>query len=196
MTKPDENEMDKELDNSPPQEELKKELEEQLKEQKDKYLRSLADMENTRRRMQKERQDMTKFAIDNVLCDFLDPLDNFEKALGFAETMSDEVKNWAIGFQMIMTQLKNILDQHGAKPFESKGKQFDPHLHEAVEVEETTKLKDGYIIEEFVRGYVSGERTLRPAKVKVAKAPAPKPKETDTEDNNLEKTESSKSEES
>lgn len=150
---------------------LTQDLENQLKEQKEKYLRSLAEIENTRKRMQKERQDMTKFAVDNILCDLLDPIDNFEKALGFADKMSDEVKNWAIGFQMILTQFKDVLDQHGAKIFDSKGQVFDPHLHEAVEVEETPAHNEGTILEVFVEGYLSGERTLRPAKVKVAKTP-------------------------
>lgn len=156
-------------------------LENELKEHKEKYLRSLAEIENTRKRMQKERQDMTKFAVDNVLCDLLDPLDNFEKALSFAEKMSDEVKNWATGFQMILTQLKNVLDQHGVKPFEALGKPFDPHLHEAIEVEETLEHKEDTVIEVFIQGYLSGERTLRPARVKVAKSPK---KELKQDDNN------------
>jgi molecular chaperone GrpE len=153
--------------------ELSKEqlLQQELDEQKEKYIRSLAEMENTRKRMQKERQDMTKFAVDQVIADFLNPLDNFEKALGFADKMSDETRNWALGFKMILTQLQDVLTEHGVHPFHSVGTQFNPHFHEAVSVENTTEHPDGYILEEFSRGYKSSDRTIRPAKVKVAKHP-------------------------
>ena len=153
--------------------ELSKEeqLQLELEEQKEKYIRSLAEMENTRKRMQKERQEMTKFAVDQVITDFLNPLDNFEKALSFADKMSDETRNWAMGFKMILTQLQDVLTEHGVHPFPSLGNTFNPHFHEAVSVEETTNHPDGYILEEFSRGYKSSERTIRPAKVKVAKHP-------------------------
>lgn len=164
------------MDTPLPNEENKElSLEEQLKleleEQKEKYMRSLAEMENTRKRMQKERQEMTKFAVDQVITDFLNPLDNFEKALSFADKMSDETRNWAMGFKMILTQLQDVLTEHGVHPFSSLGAIFNPHCHEAVSVEETTTHPDGYILEEFSRGYKSSERTIRPAKVKVAKHP-------------------------
>jgi len=146
-------------------------LKSELDMQKEKYIRSLAEMENTRKRMQKERQDMTKFAVDQVITDFLNPLDNFEKALSFVDNMSEETRNWAMGFKMILTQLQDVLTEHGVHPFNSKGELFNPHFHEAVSVEETTATPDGYILEEFSRGYKSSERTIRPAKVKVAKHP-------------------------
>lgn len=144
-------------------------LKEEIEEHKQKYIRSLAELENTRKRMQKERQEMTKFAVENVISDFLSPLDNFEKALGFTNQMSDETRNWAMGFKMILTQLQDILTEHGIHSFESVGKEFNPHLHEAVSVEETEEYKDGYILEEFAKGYKSSDRTIRPARVKVAK---------------------------
>jgi molecular chaperone GrpE len=146
-------------------------LKQEIDEHKEKYIRSLAEMENTRKRMQKERQEMTKFAVDQVITDFLNPLDNFEKALSFADKMSDETRNWAMGFKMILTQLQDVLTEHGVHPFISVGATFSPHFHEAVSVEETTAHPDGYILEEFSRGYKSSERTIRPAKVKVAKHP-------------------------
>lgn len=144
-------------------------LQKELLDYKDKYLRLLADMENTRKRMQKERQDLTKYAIENLIVEFLYPLDNLENALKFAQQMSDEVKHWAVGFQMILTQFKDILANNGVESIESKGKSFDPHLHEAVEMIETTEQPAGTIMEEFIRGYRMGERTIRPARVKVAK---------------------------
>ena len=132
--------------------------------------------------MQKERQDMTKFAVDNLISDFLDPLDNFEKALSFKDQMSEEVRNWSMGFEMILTQLKDVLTQHGVEAFDAKDQMFDPHLHEAVEVEETEKHQEGTILEVFVKGYKSGDRTIRAAKVKVAKPPKKEEASSDNQD--------------
>lgn len=149
-------------------------LRKQVKEEQEKYLRSLADMENTRKRMQKEKHDTTRFAVENVITEFLAPLDNFENALGFIHQASEDTQNWARGFEMILTQFKEILSSHRVTPFSSEGKQFDPHLHEVLELEETEKYDDGTIIQEFVKGYKCGDRTLRPARVKVAKKPSKK----------------------
>jgi len=138
---------------------------------KDKYLRTLAELENTRKRMQKEKQESIKFAVENAIGEFLSALDNFEKALQFADKASDEVKNWASGFQMILASLKEILYNHGIVAFHSIGNRFDPHYHEAVEIVETDEAEDSIILEEFAKGYKSATRTIRPAQVKVAKNP-------------------------
>lgn len=139
-------------------------------EYKDKYLRLLADADNARKRLQKERQELIQYALENVMIDFLRPLDNFENALKFADQMSDEVKNWAFGFQMILTQFKDVLANNGVMPVQSQeGAQFDPHYHEAIEIIETNEYRPGTIVEECVRGYKMGDRTIRPARVKVAK---------------------------
>jgi molecular chaperone GrpE len=156
-----------------PEEEIER-LKESLKESQDKYLRVLADSENARKRMQKEREEMTKYAIENVLTEFLHPLDNLEKALLFAESMSDEVRNWAVGFEMLLNQFKQILSNHGVEEYHSVGKHFDPHQHEAVEMVETTEYEPGVVVDEFVRGYRIGNRPIRVARVKVAKAPEKK----------------------
>lgn len=145
-------------------------LKNQAEEYKDKYLRVLADMENTRKRMQKERLEYTQYAIGDTIADFLQPLDNFENALGFAGEYSEELKNWALGFQMILTQFKDALANQGVIPIVTKGESFDPHLHEAIEMIETDEAPEGTIMEECMRGYKMGERTLRPARVKVAKS--------------------------
>lgn len=144
-------------------------LQKELMDYKDKYLRVLADSDNARKRLQKERQEMTKFALENLIVDFLHPLDNLENALKFAQGMPDEIKNWAFGFQMILNQFKDILTENGVFPIESIGTQFNPHFHEAVEILEDTNQPPGTIIEEFIKGYKMGDRTIRPARVKVAK---------------------------
>ncbi|MCX6987094.1 MAG: nucleotide exchange factor GrpE [Chlamydiae bacterium] len=154
------------------------ELELELKESREKNLRLLADMENSRKRLIKEKQDMTRFAVDNVIADFLLPMDNLENALKFTKQMSEETRNWAIGFEMILNQFKEVLSSNGISSFDSTGTAFDPHLHEAVETEESETVAEGYIIQEFVKGYKSTNRTIRPARVKVAKAPAHSAKES------------------
>lgn len=146
-------------------------LEASLKECQEKYLHTLADVENTRKRMQKEKQELLKYAVENVLVEFLTPLDSFEKAVTAAEKASPEVKTWAMGFEMLLAQFKQVFVQHGVCEFTSLGMHFDPHLHEAVEVLETNEVEPGLIVEEFLRGYRLGERTIRAARVKVAKAP-------------------------
>jgi molecular chaperone GrpE len=144
---------------------------------KDKYLRTLAELENTRKRMQKEKQGAIKFSIENSIGEFLPILDNFEKALQFAGKASEEVKNWASGFQMILSSMKEILHNHGIVAFHSVGNRFDPYYHEAVEIVETDEAEDSIIIEEFAKGYKSATRTIRPAQVKVAKKSSKKVEE-------------------
>ncbi len=142
-----------------------------LQEYKDKYFRLLAESENARKRMQKEKQEVTKYATESIVVAFLNPIDHFEQALEFAKNSSDEVKNWAVGFEMILLQFKQVLSNQGISEYSSLGNIFDPHLHEAVEIETTDKQPPGTILQEFVRGYKMGDRMIRPAKVKVAKAP-------------------------
>lgn len=125
-----------------------------------------------RKRMQKERHELTRFSIEQAFADLLVPLDNLENALHHAQKMSDEVRNWAIGFQMILSQFRDVLHNHGISAFSSHGEQFDPQKHEAVEVEESLEHSEGQILHEFTKGYKSKERTIRPARVKVAKSPA------------------------
>jgi molecular chaperone GrpE len=142
----------------------------ELKDLKDKYLRTLAESENARKRLQKERLEAIQYATEGLLSDFLHPMDNFENALKFADQMSPEVKNWAIGFQMILNQFKDVLSSHGVSVDQTVGQEFDPHHHEAIEIIETDEFSPGTIIHEFSKGYKVGTRTIRPAKVKVAKA--------------------------
>lgn len=146
-------------------------LQKEVMEYKDKYLRLLADSENARKRLQKEREELIRYAVENLIVDFLHPLDNLENALRFAQDMSDEVRNWAFGFQMILAQFKDVLAQNNVSAIDSQGKPFDPHLHEAVEMIESDTQPPGTIIEECVRGYKLGDRMIRPARVKVAKSP-------------------------
>lgn len=143
--------------------------EQEIVDYKDKYFRLLAEMENLRKRLQKEKQEAVRFGIENVLVDILNPLDHLENALTFADQMSDEIRNWAMGFQMILSQFKEILTQNGVSSFVSEGQLFDSSKHEVIEVEESDSIPEGIIIKEFLKGYRCGEHTIRPARVKIAK---------------------------
>lgn len=117
-------------------------LKEQVKREQEKYFRALADMENFRKRTQKERVDTTRFAIENTLAEFLGPLDSFENALSFACRSSEEIQTWAKGFEMILTQFRDVLANYKVTPFQSEGSTFDPHLHEVIEMEETEQYEE------------------------------------------------------
>lgn len=140
-------------------------------EYKDKYLRALAESENARKRLTKEKQEVIQYATQNLMAEFLHPMDHLENALRFTSGMSDEVKHWAMGFQMILNQFKDVLANNGATVIEAKGKQFDPHFHEAVEMLETNDVPPGTVVEEFIKGYKMGDRLIRAARVRVAKTP-------------------------
>lgn len=146
-------------------------LQAEVSEWKDKYFRALAEMENTRKRLQKDKIESQSFAIQNVIVDFLQPLDHFGQAVKHTQTSSPEIKQWGVGLEMILAQFIQVLGEHGVQPFSSIGQSFDPHQHEAIETEETVDYPPGAIMEEFVRGYKLGGRIIRPAKVKVAVQP-------------------------
>lgn len=149
---------------------------------KDKYFRALADQENMRKRIQKEKQDMLGFGIENAIAEFLPAIDNLENALKFGEAAQGEIKNWAMGFEMILSQFKEVLYNHGIVSFHSEGNTFDPEYHEAVEIVETSEHPDGMILHEFSKGYKSAHRIIRPARVKVAKQPQPIKEESEAEE--------------
>lgn len=149
-----------------------KETENQVQEEnyKDKYLMLLADMENMRKRMTREKLDSVKYSLDNIVCDFLIPLDNLENALKYTrgDNVSPELKNWAMGFDMILNQFKESLSSHGVNAFDSLDMPFDPLKHQALEMVDTDGPAD-IVIEECVKGYKREERIIRPARVKVSK---------------------------
>lgn len=153
-----------------PQEEAVQTAEVAEEDYKDKYLRVLAEAENARKRLQKDKLEAVQYAEASLLEEILQPIDNMENALRFAKDAAPEIRNWALGFEMILGQLKDVLSQHGVSPIESLDKEFDPHLHEAVEMIETSEKPAGTILTEFSRGYRIGNKVLRPARVKVAKA--------------------------
>lgn len=152
---------------------LKSEVEELKNESaalRDQLLRKQAEFENYRRRTERERTDVYKRGKKEVLLEMLSVLDNFERAMLSVSKTADE-DALKLGFELIYKQFKDILTRMGIEPVESIGHVFDPHMHEAVTIEQTSEHEANMIIEEFQRGYKLGDQLLRPAQVKVAASP-------------------------
>lgn len=146
-------------------------LQREAKENKDKYLRILAESENARKRLIKEKQEQIQYALQNVVCDFLTPIDQLELALKHVNHASQETRQWVIGFEMILSHFKDVLAANNVYPYISLGTAFDAHLHEAVEMVVTAEHPEGIVVEECMKGYKMGDKIIRPARVKVAKSP-------------------------
>ena len=144
----------------------------EARDYKDKYLRVLAESENARKRLLKEKQEMIQYALQNQILEFITPIDQLENALKHAENSSQEIKHWCMGFEMILSHFKDVLSANGVYPFTSIGNAFDPNLHEAVDVIVTDEHPDGIVIEESLKGYKMGDKVIRPARVKVSKSPS------------------------
>ncbi|HEV2470267.1 MAG TPA: nucleotide exchange factor GrpE [Candidatus Sulfotelmatobacter sp.] len=133
----------------------------------DRLARAQAEFDNARKRAQKEQQDFRDFAIVDAIKSLLPVIDNFERALR-AKSDSGEFRT---GIELIYKQLQDVLTRLGVQPIGAKGQQFDPHMHEAVEMVETPDAADHEVLEEWQKGYKYKDRLLRPAMVRVAKNP-------------------------
>jgi len=141
---------------------------EQLREHKDKYLRALAEMDNLRKRFIKEKAELQKYANEKLILNILPVVDNFERAIKAAED-SDSIKHLLGGVKLILRQLMDILERAGVKSFESVGEKFDPYKHEALLATESTEHDPSTILEEIEKGYLLGDKVIRPAKVTVCR---------------------------
>lgn len=147
------------------------ELEQAYEEQKNLYLRTLADFQNYRRRQQEEMERQRGLLLETVMTDLLPILDNFERALEAAEA-ARELETLIEGVRMTERQIKAVLARYDIHPIVAIGQPFDPNLHEAIQRVETSEYEDGIVIDEVERGYRMGERVLRPSRVIVAKHPS------------------------
>jgi molecular chaperone GrpE len=146
-----------------------------LEELRQSMLRSQADFANYRKRIEKERFEDAKRATARVIEGLIPVIDGFEHAL--AAHREAEYENYRKGFELIYKQLLDNVTRLGAERIDPVGKPFDPHLHQAVDREETSEHKDGTILQVFQPGYVFHGRVLRPAMVRVAVHPNPASKE-------------------
>jgi molecular chaperone GrpE len=134
----------------------------------DRLLRTAAEFENYRKRADRDRRDQADYATGELLLEVLTLADDFDRALAVdAGTSSDAYRK---GVELIHAKLHELLRRHNVHPIEAVGREFDPNLHQAVLHEPSSAHRDGEVMEELRRGYMKGERLLRPAMVKVAKA--------------------------
>lgn len=139
-------------------------LQASLREQEDKYLRLLAEYDNYRKRSQKEKENAWTTAKADTAKDFLPVYDNLERAL--KQETTDEA--YAKGVQMIMTQLKTVLEKLGIEEIPALGETFDPNFHNAVMHMEDDSLGENTVAEVFQTGFKIGDKVIRHAMVKVA----------------------------
>lgn len=138
----------------------------------DRLLRKQAELENLRKRLQREKEDFLQHATADLIRALLPVLDGFDRALNHRD--SNVPEQFYQGVEIIYGEFLEVLRRAGLAPIEAAGKIFDPHLHQAVESVETTEHRDQEIVEELQRGYKLKHKLLRPAIVKVAVRPKEK----------------------
>lgn len=140
----------------------------ELKDYRERYLRALADLDNFKKRMIKEKQEYIEFANENLIKSLLSVLDNFERAIDSAK-ITNEFQPFYKGIELIYQELKKILEKEGLKEFSSLGEEFNPQKHEAVVALESDDHPPNIIVDELQKGYILKDRIIRPAKVAVSK---------------------------
>jgi len=148
--------------NNDPLEELRREKD----SLQDRLLRTAAEFDNYRKRVERERRDLADYMKADILAEILPIVDNFERAL---QAPSSDIDSLRKGVELIHKQMHDFLRKRGVTPIEALGADFDPNFHQAVIHETSPSHREGEVIEELQRGYMLGDKLLRPAMVKVAK---------------------------
>jgi molecular chaperone GrpE len=129
------------------------------------HLRALADFDNYRKRVERERESTAQAGKRQLVLALLDVMDDFERALAYANTAPESILT---GARVIYQRLRDLLQAQGVVPYTSAGQPFDPALHEAVDVLNTDQAMPGVVLNELSHGYRWGDEVLRPARVRVA----------------------------
>ena len=169
-------------------------LEEEIENLKEEKIRLLAEMENLRKRFEREKVETIKFGSINLARDILSPADNLERALSALpekEEYSQNIKNLVEGLKMVLKEFKNILERHGVKKIEAMDKKFDHNFHQAMMEVERDDVDEGTVVQEVQSGYTMHDRLLRAAMVGVSKKPS-----SDSESDENNKTKEDKAEKS
>jgi molecular chaperone GrpE len=135
----------------------------------DRILRLQADFDNTRKRLEREKQDFVKFANEGIILELLNILDDLERTVELAQSKHQDLPAFLKGVEMILAHLYEMLKEYGVKPIEAQSKLFDPHYHEALMQAENKDVPENTVMEELQKGYLLNERVIRTAKVKVSK---------------------------
>src|SRR5581483_7651423 len=140
-------------------------LEQQVRNEHDMYLRALADFDNYRRRVDRDRATAAQTGKRDIILAMIEALDGFDRAL---RQMGDAPPGVIDGLMAIQRRLLSVLEAQGVTPFNSVGERFNPELHEAVAAAQGDAHQPGEVVEEIQRGYRWGDNVLRPASVRVA----------------------------
>lgn len=171
---PDNNDTDQEPADEEIQDTEEDILKEEIKKLKEEKIRVLAEMENLRKRFDREKIDSIKYGSVNFARDILSPGDNLERALSAInqeEEHPQSIKNLIEGLLMVKKELSTALEKNGITKIESLDKKFDPNLHQAMMEIENNDLEEGIVVQEIQTGYMMHDRLLRPAMVGVSKKP-------------------------
>jgi molecular chaperone GrpE len=133
----------------------------------DRLLRKTAEFDNYRRRLERERREQSDIAVVDLLMQLLSVMDDFDRAL--TVDAGPEAIAYRKGVELIHAKMNDVLRRYNVRPFDVIGVDFDPNLHQAVVHEASPEHREGEVIGELQRGYMIGDRLLRPAMVKVAK---------------------------
>lgn len=142
-------------------------LQAELLEHQQRTLRVQADFDNFRRRTQKEKEDLGKYASSKLITELLPVIDNFERALQASEE-NPEFESFSKGVNMIFRQLESVLATEGLTAMKSVGEPFNPEYHQAIMQVESDEYEEGIVVEEVQKGYMLKDKVLRPAMVKVS----------------------------
>lgn len=160
-----------EEDNAPEAEKTEEKSEEKTEEKADdgneKYVRLMAEFQNYKKRVAKEKNDIREYATEKLVMELLPVLDNFERAL--AASAEDDPAGYAKGMELIFTQMVTELQKSGLAEVEAEGQDFDPTKHNAVMTEENGELESGKVSKVLQKGYALNDKVIRPSMVAVTK---------------------------
>lgn len=160
-----------EEDNAPEAEKTEEKAEEKTEEKADdgneKYVRLMAEFQNYKKRVAKEKNDIREYATEKLVMELLPVLDNFERAL--AASAEDDPAGYAKGMELIFTQMVTELQKSGLAEVEAEGQDFDPTKHNAVMTEENEALESGKVSKVLQKGYALNDKVIRPSMVAVTK---------------------------
>ena len=172
-------------------------LEKEIETLKEEKIRLLAEMENLRKRFEREKVETIKFGSINLARDILSPGDNLERALDALpedENHPESIKNLIDGLKMVLKEYKSTLEKHGVKKIETLNQKFDHNFHQAMMEVENNDVEEGTVVQEVQSGYTMHDRLLRAAMVGVSKKPVAKteePKEKEEDNSEHESKEKS-----
>jgi molecular chaperone GrpE len=138
----------------------------------DQWVRTMADLENYKKRAARERQEAIRFANENLIEKLIPILDNFDMAVAATSAPNASLQSVQAGISMIYQQLKNSLSEAGLEEIDASNKPFDPNWHEAVSQQATDEVPEGQVVQQLRKGYKLRDRLIRPAGVVVAKKPS------------------------